>query len=585
MAKVQPRTAVTASVPSAIGGWNARDSLAAMSPVDAVTMNNFWPTPTEVTIRKGWIKQSTGIDGRVLTLMNYAGTSDQKLFACAGNKIYDVDLPVAVPVFNTQESRFSFVNFNNDGGDYLVACNGVDPTLVYDGTRWAAMAITSTPVTISTVTNTGTLVTVTTATPHLLLTGNAVQMAGITPSEYDGKFVITVTSTTTFTYTLPATPSAPPASTATYTIYYGVTGINSNKFVQVNLFKNRLYFCAKDSLDVYYLPVDAIGGEAKPIRLGGIATQGGFVQAMGTWTLDAGQGADDYAVFATNMGEVIVYNGTDPDTVDTWLLKGVWQFGFIFSRRCFYKYGGDLLLLAQDGLIPLSGALQSSRLDPRVFLTDKIFYAIAQEVDKYSREYGWQMILFAKPNMLLMNIPSTTGRQQFVMHTISKAWAQFTAIDADCWELNNDNMFFGGDGYVGRFWETFGDDGKEVSAQCQQAYSYFDAPGQQKRFTLVRPTFFVDSGQPGLYASINTDFQVQNNFGKVTFKPGEGTAGVWDVSKWNECSWSGGLVTYNEWQGVTGIGYCAGLNLSMVSKGIDVRWTSTDYVMERGSVI
>lgn len=585
MARVQPRKAVTASIPSPIGGWNARDSLASMPATDAVTMNNFYPTPTEVTLRKGWVKHSTGITGKVLTLMNYAGTSFQKLFACAGDKIWDVDTPVAIPVFNTQDDRFSFVNFNNDGGDYLIACNGVDPTLVYDGRVWAKMATTATPAAIDNITHVGPVVTVTTKTPHNLITGNAIQMKDVTPSIYDGKFVITVTGISSFTYTLPSDPAGNPSNQGSYTIYYGVTGIDNSTFVQVNLFKNRLYFCAKDSLNAWYLPVDAIGGEAKPIRIGGVANQGGFLQAMGTWTIDAGQGADDYAVWATNMGEVIVYNGTDPDSPDTWELKGVWQFGYVFSRRCFFKWGGDLLMLSQDGLVPMAASLQSTRLDPRVFLTDKIFYAIAQEVQKYSNEYGWQINYFARPNMLILNIPSIDGKKQFVMHTISKGWAQFTGIETDCWELSNENMYFGGNGYVGQFWETFADDGQEVSATCQQAYSYFDAPGQQKRFTLIRPTLFVDVGQPGLYAGINTDFQTQNNLGKVTFKPSAGSTGVWDVSKWDECVWSGGLITYNEWQGVTGIGYCAGVNMNMVSKGIDVRWTSTDYVMERGSVI
>ena len=38
--------AKTASIPSPIGGWNARDSLANMAATDAVTMNNWFPTPT-----------------------------------------------------------------------------------------------------------------------------------------------------------------------------------------------------------------------------------------------------------------------------------------------------------------------------------------------------------------------------------------------------------------------------------------------------------------------------------------------------------------------------------------------------------
>ena len=301
--------------------------------------------------------------------------------------------------------------------------------------------------------------------------------------------------------------------------------------------------------------------------------------------MDAGQGADDYAVFITNMGEVIVYNGTDPSDATTWALKGVWQLGYVFSRRCFYKWAGDILLLTQDGLVPLASALQSSRLDPRVNITDKIYYEISQEADAYSNEFGWQVIYYAKPNMLIINIPNPTGTEQYVMHTISKAWCNFTGINTTCFELHNDDLYFGGTGFVGKFWDTNADDGAQISATCQQAYSYFDNPGQQKRFTMVRPTFLVDVGTPGIYAGINTDFQTQNNLGKVTFVQTPTTTAVWDLAHWDTDVFAGNLVISRQWQGVTGLGYAGGINLNMVSAGIDVHWVSTDFVMEKGTVI
>ena len=63
MAVAKRFTATTSSVAAPIGGWNARDSLAEMNPLDAVQMVNFFPTPTDVTLRKGYTKTSTGIAG------------------------------------------------------------------------------------------------------------------------------------------------------------------------------------------------------------------------------------------------------------------------------------------------------------------------------------------------------------------------------------------------------------------------------------------------------------------------------------------------------------------------------------------
>ena len=583
--QAKPFSALTSSITAPIGGWNARDSVAQMPPTDAVTLTNLYPTPTDVQLRKGYSKYSIGITGQVNTVMNYAGATTQKLFAAAGTIIYNCDTATATNVYTISNDKLQYVNISNSGGHFLVACNGVDPTLIYDGTNWIKMATTTTASTISTITHVTTVATLTTATPHGLVTGNEITISGAAPSAYNGTYIVTVTGTSTLTYVMATTPATNAITVGTYLVNFGVTGVNPNTFVNVNLFKNRLYFTQKDTLSVWYLPTNALGGAASQLDFGGIARNGGFLQGMATWTLDAGQGADDYAVFITNMGEIIVYNGTDPSDAATWALKGVWQLGYVFSRRCFYKWAGDIMLLTQDGLVPLASALQSSRLDPRINITDKIYYEISKEADAYSTYFGWQVIYYAKPNMLVINIPNPTGTEQYVMHTISKAWCNFTGINTTCFELHNDDLYFGGTGYVGKFWDTNADDGGQISATCQQAYSYFDKPGQQKRFTMVRPTFLVDVGTPGIYAGINTDFQTQNNLGKVTFVNTPTTTAVWDAAHWDNDVFAGNLVISRQWQGVTGLGYAGGINLNMVSAGIDVHWVSTDFVMEQGTVI
>jgi hypothetical protein len=667
-------TANTASITAPIGGWNARDSIAEMPPTDAVTLTNLYPTPTDVTLRKGYTRLSQlttstgvktissitysgttatlttatahglstgdrvsitgttpadysgiyvitvtsttkftytmnstpagnasvvgsytiGITTQVNTLMNYAGVTNQKLFAAAGTAIYEVDTPTAINNFTITNDKLQYVNFSNTSGDYIVACNGTDAVTVYDGTQWFTMANTTTAATVTSIARTSpsNVATVTTATAHGLSTGNRITVTSSSESTFLGAHVITVTGANTFTFVSGGTTTVPGAS-GVYTVL-GIVGgssggttytIDSKNFIHVNLFKHRLYFTEKNSMKVWYMPVDSLGGNAFPLDFGPIATAGGFMQGMFTWTIDAGQGADDYAGFATNMGQVIVYNGTDPTDAATWALKGVWQLGYIFSRRFFHKFAGDILLLTQDGLVPLASALQSSRLDPRVNITDKIYYEISKEADQYSNQYGWQTIYYAKPNMLLINIPNPSGTEQYVMHTISKAWCNFTGINTTVFELHNDDLYFGGAGYVGKFWDGYADDNQPISGTCQQAYTYFDMPGQQKRFTMIRPTFLVDSGAPGVYAGINTDFQTQNNLGQVSFQSVPTTVAVWDVAKWDSEAWAGSLIVYRNWQGVTGLGYAAGVNLNIVSQGIDVHWVSTDYVMERGTVL
>jgi hypothetical protein len=588
MTAPQRRTATTASVASPIGGWNARDSIANMPPLDAVTLNNFWPTPTDVQLRLGYTKFSTGITGQVNSLMNYAGVTSQKLFAAAGTNIYDASSSTAVAVKTITNDKLQHINVGTAGGHFMVAVNGDDAALLYNGTNWISYASTSTAQTISTITRGGTgnlTATVTTAVAHGLITGNQIVLAGASPTQYNGTYIITRTGASTFTYTMAAAPANDATTVGTYTINYAITGVNSNTFVHVNLFKNFLFFVQENSMEVWYLPVGQVSGVATKLDFGGIARMGGYIQAMGTWTIDAGQGADDYAVWITNNGETIVYNGTNPDSADTWALKGVWQLGQTFNRRCFLKWAGDILLLTQDGLVPLAAALQSSRLDPRVNLTDKIYYAISQEASLYSNNFGWQINYFASENMLMINIPSGEGVKQFCMHTISKAWCSFSNINAKCWELSYDKMYFGGNGFVGSFWDAYSDDGNNINAVVQQAYSYFDAPGQQKRFTMIRPIFQTDNGFPGILVGINTDFDAQNSLGAVSFNAVSSTLGVWDSATWDEDIWGGTLSLNKLWQGVTGIGYSGGIIMKVASQGIDVHWVSSDYVMERGGVL
>jgi len=667
--KAKQNTATTASVPAPIGGWNARDSLANMSPTDAVQLVNWFPTPTDVTMRSGYTagsvittatgaqtissitysgliatlttatahglstgkyvsitgttpaaysgvykitvisttaftyKLTTPVSGNatvvgaytiqvttpVNTLINYTEIGTYKLFAAAGSTIYESKQNPALAVFTGITSdKLQHVNLSNQAGHFLVACNGVDPTMIYDGTSWFYVATTTTAQTISTITRGGTgnlTATVTTAAPHGLVDKNRVTISGATASNYNGTYVIDVTGASTFTYTMATAPAADATVVGTYTVI-GITGVNSNTFINVNLFKNRLYFTQKDTLACWYLDVDAISGPASPLYFGGIARNAGYLQGMGTWTLDAGQGADDYAVFVTSMGEVIVYNGTDPDNADTWQLKGVWQLGQTFSRRCFFKWAGDLLLLTQDGLVPLASALQSSRLDPRINLTDKIYFAVSQAATRYYANFGWQINYFASENMLILNIPIDDGTEQYVMHTITKSWGRFTNIEAHCWEVSGDaDIHFGGNGIIGDFYQSNSDDGNNINAAAQQAYSYFESPGQLKRFTMVRPTLQSSGGIPNVYAGLSTDFDTEINLGQVSFNPAAMNDGVWDASTWDNANWSGGLITTKVWQGVTGIGFTGSINLNVAARNIELHWASTDYIMERGGVI
>jgi hypothetical protein len=248
------------------------------------------------------------------------------------------------------------------------------------------------------------------------------------------------------------------------------------------------------------------------------------------------------------------------------------------------KYAGDLLIITQDGLMPMSQALQSTRTNQRVALTDKIQFAVSTAVSNYGANFGWQVLPFPKENMLLVNVPLTTtgSQQQYVMNMITRSWCNFTGWNAQCWELWQDEPYFGGNGYVGKAWNTLADNGANISADGLQAFNYFGAHGVNKQFTNMRPVITTD-GSPSLSTKVNLDFDLSVPTAAASFS--SSNAGLWGVGLWGTALWGGAMTTQRNWQGANGVGTCGAPHLLCVSQGINVQWQSTDLIWKAGGLL
>lgn len=363
------------------------------------------------------------------------------------------------------------------------------------------------------------------------------------------------------------------------------TGVAVDEVSNVTLFKNRLWFIERQSLNAWYLPVDSIAGLAVKFPLGGIARKGGYLVSFIGWTIDAGEGVDDYFAFITSQGEVIVYKGGDPSTATDWFLQGVWTMGApIGAERCVHKYGGDVMYLCVDGLVPMSQALLSSRTQQRVAITDKIVTAMNDAILAYGANFGWETVFYPKGQMILLNVPVSTGanQEQYVMNTDTKSWGQFIIYPANCFAVFNDDLYFGGNLYVAKAWTGTDNNGANITGNVQQSFNYFGARGQLKLFKMIRPTFSTD-GSPAVALTINVDYQDEAPDAAASFSPD--TASAWDSALWDVGIWGGGLNVVAEWQTVGNIGYCGALRMQIESKGIEVHWQVTDYIMEKGGIL
>src|SRR5689334_19354806 len=91
------KVSITQTYPAPIGGWNARDALASMKPIDAVVLNNFYPRPSYVEFRGGRAAHATGMTGNGKTLMVYNKlTGSNEMYAATSSGIYNVSSAGAV---------------------------------------------------------------------------------------------------------------------------------------------------------------------------------------------------------------------------------------------------------------------------------------------------------------------------------------------------------------------------------------------------------------------------------------------------------------------------------------------------------
>lgn len=153
MRQPKRRTAQTVTLTAPIGGLNTATSLATMAPTEAVIMDNWFCLPTELQLRKGYTQWATGLTGTVKSFLTYdSQTGTHQFFAVSGSgssyKIYNTTSKGAVGaavVSGLTGGDFKHQLSTTSGGSFLIAVNGVDNALLYDGTTWHSLTQTSSP--------------------------------------------------------------------------------------------------------------------------------------------------------------------------------------------------------------------------------------------------------------------------------------------------------------------------------------------------------------------------------------------------------------------------------------------------------
>ncbi len=297
-------------------------------------------------------------------------------------------------------------------------------------------------------------------------------------------------------------------------------------------FKNRMYFVEKETSNLYYGDVQAISGELTQFSVAGFVNDGGSISAIANWTQDAGQGVDNLLAIFTTEGEVLIYQGTSPEASD-WQLRGNYRISRPIGRRNNTSLGGDLIVITEQGYLPLSVVLNQDRAN-RVNISDKINPIVkGKDFTK-----NWSIHWFSKEGWILINAPSSTSRYKYEQHIYNSqtgGWCRFVGMDALNWLAQEDRLFYCSSTGIYEANVNSTDNGESITYINQRAYSKLNGE-RLKQPLRIKPRYKSIGGQLDSNVRYGIDFKL--GLKQTLVSTGSGISSYWDESIWDESFWS-----------------------------------------------
>lgn len=486
------------TIPAPIKGWNTRDALDAMDPLDAIQLDNFFADAGGVSVRNGYTTYATGVGAAaVQTLAEFNAGATRKFLAAASGAIYDISASGAAgaPLKSGFTSNlWQTASFNSR----LFWMNGSDTQQVYNGS--------------------------------------------------------TVVDST-------------------------FTGVTLSTLVGGIAYQQRLFFWAINSTGFWYAPLNSITGALAFFDLASFCPNGGNLFAAATFSHDGGNGVQDFIAFMMTSGDCLVYFGNDPAQAANWQQIGHYRISPPVSPRAVCNYGAEAYLTTYDDHVPLQAqltALRQGKPPPRSKASGAVQAAVAANI----AGTGWQALFYPKGRRTIFNIPNTDGTFDQHVQNMASAdvpWSRFKNMNASCWGLFNNNLYFGAAG--GKVFQAdIGnlDNLGVIQANGQQAWNRFKSP-LRKRLTAAKPVVQT-AGGPQFTFAVGFDYGAINIPTAVST---EVDGSPWDTSPWDISPWSSETVVSTLWHAAGGDGVSVGWSISIPSNRA-TQWLRTDFRGEIG---
>lgn len=367
-----------------------------------------------------------------------------------------------------------------------------------------------------------------------------------------------------------------------------LTGVNPRNLVFGVIWQNRLWCVQRDTAKAWYGGVGAYTGTVTGFVFGGRFRAGGPLMGLYNWTIDGGSGVQNSLVAISQAGDVVIYQGTDPSSSATFGLKGVWSLGAIpVGRKVATDFGGDMLILTNTGIMPLSRLTMGNPVfDRSQYATQKIANLFNTLASTYGKTRGWSLRIHPEDNALIVTVPSAgadAATTQLTMSMATRGWSQYRDLPMTCNEVWQGKLYFGtADGRVCCNTDHM-DDVRLASGftptPVQWAFlSAFTNLGsqRQKRVGTIAPSIISTTAGVSYDVAARWDYDLTE---LSTVTAGDPGTNVWDTAVWDTAIWGGPYQSSRRVRGATGMGVAVAIAMRGTAAarvsiaGVDVTYT------------
>lgn len=363
------------------------------------------------------------------------------------------------------------------------------------------------------------------------------------------------------------------------------SGLTATNLSNVCVYRSRLYFVETGTLNCWYGTTGAIQGSLAKFDLGQIVAYGGTLLSILTWTRDTGTGSQEFLVFVTTEGEILVYSGPDPAD-NAWTITNRFKVGSPLSDRAFVKVGGDQIIMTVDDWSPLSGLLAAGFQMQQSALSNKISQIQGDAATLYLGRFGWEAVHYPNGSRIIFNVPVFEGTKQiqYVFNTVNGTWSSWSGINASTFAIYKDHLYFGSnDSRVFKADDGLSDNGAVIHADIQMAFSDLGAPGVYKTNAMVRPIFQADATVSFTMVA-NVDYQINLPVGSITTTGASVT--LWNPDSWAAWDeWNSAAAAQTSWYGASAGGFTVGPRMIMNSKDINFTLMGFDILFQPGGYL